>query len=462
MEQSEYIVAIEIGSYKLSGIVGKKQKDGSIQILSYASEPSSSFIRKGVVFNIDKTASCLTNIINRLEGEDLSISKVYVGLSGKSMRTVTNLVTRVFDNETKVTQPIMKEMDDENFHTVYSNLEILSSIPQEYKLEDTSVSDPVGVLTKFVEGRYVNVVAAPSLKKRLQECFANANIEVADFLISPICLADAVLTDTERHSGCALVDFGADTTTVSIYKNNILRSLVVLPIGGNNITKDLALLLKIDEDEAENLKLEYGVVVGRDEVEAGNDDNTFTSTTGAKFEMSYINNIISARAEEIVANVWNVIQRSGYENQLVSGIRVVGGTANLTGMLDLMERTCKKMKVRKVRNVWSLNVDDCASGIDVDALSDTLLALLVSGKEVCCVNNTLHDGKLFDRTQVEETPKEPEDNSVQEQSAQNDSTGDENKGSDSANASNNKKTGEKKNKFKSFYEKLFGEGSDIE
>ena len=99
MEQSGYVVAIEIGSSKISGIVGKKNSDGNIQVLSYASEQSSSFIKKGMVFNIDKTALSLTNIVNRLEGEThMTVNKVYVGLAGKSMHTLPNSVMRSFDD----------------------------------------------------------------------------------------------------------------------------------------------------------------------------------------------------------------------------------------------------------------------------------------------------------------------------------------------------------------------------
>ena len=125
MGQLDYIAVIEIGSEKLRGVVGKKNSDESIQILSYAFENSSSFIKKGVVFNIDKTAQALTNIINKLEGaleSGIIISKVYVGYGGKSLRTEKNSVLRNFGEDIKISQEIIESIIEENKTTQYLNL----------------------------------------------------------------------------------------------------------------------------------------------------------------------------------------------------------------------------------------------------------------------------------------------------------------------------------------------------
>ncbi len=467
MEQLGYTVAVEISSNEISGIIGKKLRDGSIQIMSYASEPSSSFIKKGMVFNIDKAASAMTSIINRLEGGDFAISKVYVGLSGRSMRTVSNMLLRKFDGEVKITQSILDDMGDENLKTDYNNNEILYPIPQEYKLENDLVVDPKGVLTNSIEGRYVNLIASAVLKRRLQDCMDNAKVDVAEFLVSPLCLGNQVLSGTERHSGCALVDFGAGTTTVSIYKGNILRYLVVLPLGGHNITRDLAELLKIEEAEAEDLKLKYGVVVNYDEEQNETDDKILIQSTGNMVDKSYFYNIITARAEEIVKNVCNVIQQSGYEEQLVSGILAIGGAANMTGLIDLLERTCKKMKVRKVRRSWALNAEDCTTNVDPDSISDTLLALLAEGKETCCDRNTLKEGNnLFDLPKHDE--EEQKESGADEHSGQSPEIETTTKPDRKERKKTNQAKGESKQKNGIFgslfdkFDKLLGEDSNFE
>ena len=118
-------------------------------------------------------------------------------------------------------------------------------------------ANPVGLVGSHIEGRFLNIVARASVRKNLEHCFQQAKIDIADQLIAPLVTANAVLTESERRSGCALIDFGADTTTISVYKNNILRFLTVLPLGGNSITRDIT-TLQMEEEEAERLKKAYG------------------------------------------------------------------------------------------------------------------------------------------------------------------------------------------------------------
>ena len=110
MATTEFIAAIELGSSKITGVAGRKNSDGSMQILAYAQEDSSTFIRKGVIFNLDKTAQSLTSIINRLEGElKNSIAKVYVGIGGQSLRTVRNVVSRDLEEEAIISEELVSQ-----------------------------------------------------------------------------------------------------------------------------------------------------------------------------------------------------------------------------------------------------------------------------------------------------------------------------------------------------------------
>ena len=265
MATTEFIAAIELSSSKISGIAGKKNSDGSIQVLAYAREDASSFIHKGVIYNIDKTAQALTSIINKLESQlNNSIAKVYVGIGGQSLRTVKNAVSRVLEEEGIISQELVDAIIYENLEVPLMDMSVLDVAPQEYKIDNNLQADPVGVAGKRITGNFLNIVARASLKKNLEHSFEQAKVEIADLLIAPIALANAVLTESEMRSGCALVDFGADTTTVSVYKNNILRFLSVLPLGGNNITRDIT-ALQMEEAEAEQLKLKYGDMLYEEE-----------------------------------------------------------------------------------------------------------------------------------------------------------------------------------------------------
>ncbi len=347
MATTDFIAAIELSSSKISGIAGKKSSDGSIQVLAYAREDASPFIHKGAIYNIDKAAQALTSIINKLEGQlNNSIAKVYVGIGGQSLRTVRNAVSRTLEEESIISQELVDEICDENRDVPLVDMSVLDVAPQEYKIDNTLHVEPVGVAGRYITGQFLNIVARASLKKNLEHSFEQAKVEIADdLLVAPTALAKAVLTENEMRSGCALVDFGADTTTVLVYKNNILRYLSVLPLGGNNITHDIT-SLQMEEEDAEKLKLQYGDALYEEEKKTPRPLPYARLEDGRTIELALLNNIIGARAEEILANVWNQLQLSGYEDKLFSGVVFTGGGANLKNLEKAFHRVSKIEKVK--------------------------------------------------------------------------------------------------------------------
>ena len=386
MATTEFIAAIELGSSKITGVAGKKNSDGSMQVLAYAQEDSSTFIRKGVIFNLDKTAQSLTSIINRLEGElKNSIAKVYVGIGGQSLRTVRNVVSRDLEEEAIISEELVSAIGDENIAIPVVDMDILDVAPQEYKVGNNLQANPVGLVGSHIEGRFLNIVARASVRKNLEHCFQQAKIDIADQLIAPLVTANAVLTESERRSGCALIDFGADTTTISVYKNNILRFLTVLPLGGNSITRDIT-TLQMEEEEAERLKKAYGDALYEEDPEQEeatcklDDDNRI-------IKVADLNNIIEARAEEIVANVWNQIQLSSYEDKLLAGIIMTGGAANLKNLDETLRKRSKIEKIRMAK--LPRNTVHASNNIlKKDGSQNTLFGLLFEGNQNCCLTET--------------------------------------------------------------------------
>ena len=178
MATTEFIAAIELGSSKITGVAGRKNSDGSMQILAYAQEDSSTFIRKGVIFNLDKTAQSLTSIINRLEGElKNSIAKVYVGIGGQSLRTVRNVVSRDLEEEAIISEELVSAIGDENIAIPVVDMDILDVAPQEYKVGNNLQANPVGLVGSHIEGRFLNIVARASVRKNLEHCFQQAKID---------------------------------------------------------------------------------------------------------------------------------------------------------------------------------------------------------------------------------------------------------------------------------------------
>ena len=163
----DFIVAIELGSSKMTGIAGKKNLDGSIQVLACIKEDSSSCIRKGVVYNIDKTAQCLTNIINKMEGQlKTTITQVYVGVGGQSIRSIRNVISKDMDIETPISQDMVIELMDANRNMKYPDQEILDAAVQEYKVDSQYQLDPVGIPCSHIEGNFLNILQRKTFRQR--------------------------------------------------------------------------------------------------------------------------------------------------------------------------------------------------------------------------------------------------------------------------------------------------------
>ena len=382
MATTDFIAAIELGSSRIAGIAGRKQSDGSIEVLAYACEDSAAFVRKGLVYNIDKAAHAIRNIISSLEAQTgRSIAKVYAGVGGQSLRTVENQVSRTLDEEGIISGELVDELCDENRDLPLADMCVLDVAPQEYKIDNNLHADPVGVAGKHITGRYLNLIARNPLKKNLEQSFEKAGMKIADLLVAPTALAHAVLSENEMRAGCALVDLGAATTTVQVYKNNILRYLAVIPLGGNNITHDLT-SLKIEENEAEQLKLHYGDALYQDTEEEGEAPAMCPLDDGRSAKLYDVNNIVGARAEEIIANAWNQIQLSGYENELFAGVILAGGAANLPNTEALFRNQSHMDKVHTARSI-----QEAVQGVRLpeDGRQNTLLGLLAAGTDNCAV-----------------------------------------------------------------------------
>ncbi len=423
VEDKDFIVAIELGSSRISGIAGKRCTDGSFEAVAFAEEKDSACIQKGAVFNIEKTGKCVKSIIDQLAGKlGCDISQVYVGVSGKSLHTVRNRISRTLPAETVVTNEIVDNLLDTNYNTGYHDQSILHVITQEYKVGSSLTMEPVGVPCSQIDGEYLNIVANNKLISLIEDSFRSEGIKIAEEMIAPLELANGVLTDNEKRSGCVLVDFGAQTTTVSIYKNNVLRHLAVIPLGGNNITKDLC-DIGIEEDEAERIKIKHASAYTN--IGDIKDDETITLGDRPAIKYSLLMDIVEARMEEILDNVAEQIKIAGHNaDSLIGGMVVTGGASNIRNLAAAIEARIKINKVRFAKTVIN-TVKGKISAINAkDGVYCTLLSLMMSGKESCVAEEeekivpeevvTPEETTVTvvetpeEETQKVETPEEPE------------------------------------------------------
>ena len=376
----EFIVAIELGSTNIIGVAGKKNIDGSISILSVIKEDSTSCINKGVVYNIDKTVQCLTNIIKRLETSlKAKVAQVYVGVGGQSIRSVKNTLIKELPLDTVVTLDMVNELMDENRNMTYPAQEVLDAITQEYKVDAQYQLDPVGIQCTRLEANLLNILWKKSFYRNLNKCFDNAGIAIAEMYLAPLALADSVLTDVEKRVGCVLVDLGAETTTVSVYYRNILRHLAVIPLGGNNITIDIA-SLQMDDENAEKMKRKYASAY-TDSKDI--DENLkYSIDEDRQVDSKTFIEIVEARLEEIIKNVWYQVP-SEYTDKLLGGFIITGGVSNMKNIEKAFKQHTGVDKIRIanfVQETINSNIPEITAH---DATMNTVLGLIAKGDMNC-------------------------------------------------------------------------------
>lgn len=398
-EQKDFIVAIELGSSKVTAIAGQKMPDGSISVLAMSQENSAAFIRKGVVYNIDKTAQALTNIVKKLEGQlKTRITQVFVGVGGQSIRSVRNSIAKDLPESTKITQQMVAELMDSNWNLDYPDQKILDMTELEYKVDSQYQIDPVGIRASRLEGNFLNILERKSFFQNLNRCFETANISVADMYLAPLALADAVLTETEKRSGCALVDIGADTTTVSVFWKNVLRHLVVIPLGSNNITKDIA-SLQMEESEAENMKIKYAsAFTDNSEIDP---TLKYSIDPDRQVESRRFIEIVEGRMEEIIENVRYQIPDE-YYGKMLGGIVLTGGGANMKNIEKAFINNTRIEKVRVAKFVTATINSGNELIKSKNAMYNTVLGLLIKG-DMNCAGGPIDRG-LFDNDGDQNTP----------------------------------------------------------
>lgn len=377
---TDFIVAIELSSTKIKGLAGRINADKSVHLLAFAEENSAGSIEKGVVYNLDKTAQSLKQVIASLEKQlDAKISKAYVGVGGLSLQGIKRTEERTLGEDTKISQALIDVLINDSRDTIAPEYEILHTEPQEYKVGNNILKDPVGVLAEHITANFLHIVTKKTYKNKIKECFKQAGCEIAGYIVQPIATADALLSVNEKRSGCALVDFGAETTSVAVFTDNKLRHLAVLPLGGRNITKDLT-THRIEEADAEILKIRYGAAYTEEGEETDHSGEEYRIENKAIDKISF-EETVEARINEIILNVDHQITQSAYKDKLLNDVVLTGGTAQLSKIEDVFSAKTQLAKTRIALHTELAIVGDIK--LNDNGRYTTLLGILLNGTENC-------------------------------------------------------------------------------
>lgn len=375
MAKEKYIAALEISSSKVIGAVGIAGKSGQLEIIAVEQEKSSDTVRYGQIQNIEETYNLTNYVLERLERRSnispREITGVYVGLSGRSLRSISINVSLSLPDDTDISEAIVDRLKTKALEAdVDSSLEIVDAVPRIFKVGKTETDRPIGMVGNTISATYDLIVARPAIRSNLRRVLKDRlGLEIKGIMVTPLVTGAIALSDQEKKLGCMLVDIGAETTSVTIYTKGNLVYFATLPLGGRNITRDLMSLNELEE-KAEEFKLNFGNAVAP--------INPSQEKIG-RHRMSQISELVVARSEEIVANIVEQISYAGLtDKDIPEGIVLCGGGSRLNGIMDLFIKFTS-LKVRMASLPSSVRIAD-PMGQGLETLE--IAAIMYAGSEM--------------------------------------------------------------------------------
>lgn len=333
-EQSRYAVGIDVGTKNVRCVIGYIDADGDApKIVGVGTAPNSG-MRKGTVTNLAGPAEAIDTALGaaeRMSGHQVKTAVLSVNGSHLTSTKADGMIT-VGTTDNEVTpEDIVRLEDMATTGKVAQNREILEIVAHSYRLDgQDNIKDPIGMTGTRLEIK-ANVVSGllPHITN-LQKLAEMAKVEVSSVVPAVLASAQAVLTENQRENGVAVLDVGAATTGVAVFEEGDLQYLSVIPLGGQNVTNDLAIGLRTDPEIAESVKLAHARFGGKKlgKVETKHEKKTYS------FEQSEIDEIVGARYEEIFEAVAKELKKAGRAGKLPSGAVLTGGGANTKGLVD--------------------------------------------------------------------------------------------------------------------------------
>lgn len=344
MARKNTIVGLDIGTATVRAVIAELPKEGGVpRVIGVGMAPSVG-IRRGIVVQPEEVAKTVNIALSAAEHmAGVPAEDVTASISGTELFSqVAQGVVAVGKSDGEVTEEDLERLVEETqMRTVLSpNKEILHVVPQSYRLDDeANIKDPLGLKGVRLEVSALVIGTASNHLKNLTRSLELAGIGGHHFIAEPLASAEAVLSPKQKELGVVVVNFGASTTTLSVFEDGDLLHLAVLPMGGAHVTNDIAIGLRTSIEVAEALKREYGHAVPhevnkKEEIDLGDFDSQETDLVSRH----HIAEVIEARLEEILHYVNLELKGINREALLPAGVVLTGGGALIPGMVDLAKR----------------------------------------------------------------------------------------------------------------------------
>lgn len=355
MPKDRVIVAIDIGSSKVTTLITTIEEGSPPNIIGVASRPSVG-MRKGQVVDIDEAVGAITQSLEAAERmAGYSVGRAFVSVDGVHIESQNSKgVVAVGHPEGEITEDdVLRVVEAARAISLPSTKEILHVIPRNFIVDSQAgIKDPIGMTGVRLEVETHIVTGAATALRNIAKCVSQVGVDVEAMVFSGLASTYSTLTDTERELGVILVDFGGGTTDICIFTEGAPLYSSVLPVGARNVTNDLAIGLRVSLDSAEKIKLALSAppttAVEPDEggnpVDVKESDKLDLGTLGIEESLrqvskkTLVDGIMKPRLREILNMVKLEIQKSGSGGLTPSGVVLTGGGAQTSGIVDLAKQ----------------------------------------------------------------------------------------------------------------------------
>mgnify|MGYP000988414213 FL=1 len=350
-------VALELGSSHICGLLAYKDALGRVVPMASRRVESKGSIVHGTIYNIDAASAIAKEIIRdfnqELESSGYSISQVYVSIDCRSLHSLRHIVSHSYDGDgILATEEHVKALEEELLKEQFDGYEILSVLPPYYHVNGRRENSIVGMLCREVRAYYTLLLVRKTYVRLITDLVEKRlRLKLAGILAAPICEAQVILSPGIRQMGCALVNIGADCTTVSVYKEDALELLRVYPVGGSAVTRDLSTLHILREDAEEIKCSRLSAVSEMKDGDSFVEIPSFIGKEAQQIRLLDLNRCAQARMKEIIANVQALVESSGVANRIDGGYIFTGGGC----LIGRFNRLLKDMGINDSIQVTSVN-----------------------------------------------------------------------------------------------------------
>ncbi|RCW70796.1 cell division protein FtsA [Saliterribacillus persicus] len=339
MNNSEILVSLDIGTSKIKIIIGEVLND-TLNIIGVGTSKSKG-MKKGSIVDIDQTVQSISAAVEQAERMvDIKIERVIVSVNGShvQLQPCHGVVAVSSENREIGNEDIHRVIEAAQVISIPPEREIVDVIPNQFIVDGLDeITDPRGMIGVRLEMEGTIITCSKTMLHNVLKCVERAGLEVMDICLQPLATGSIALSRDERNLGVALIDIGGGSTTVSLFEDDHLVATSVLPLGGDNISKDLSIGLRTSSEDAEEIKIKHGYGFYDD----ANENEVFeASIIGTdkkqKFNQLELADIIEARLEEIFTYCAREIQKMGYD-ELPGGFVLTGGCMSTPGAIDLAQ-----------------------------------------------------------------------------------------------------------------------------